>query len=226
MSRWMHFTFVLFVFCLKATSSTVETQRHLLNGTQENPHPWLSRNGGSTKLNGSPHKYSIKILMHYLHTITSGPWYCVNISLKVCSSPADLCSSSALPLLYSINIAQSAWPWDHNVSLGIKVTGMILCSSWCEWGVKGAMKDQIINSGGQPNKSYSDKLFSICRQMNALPPHITGNTIATPWNISNSLLSILLPCWVISICMCIMDSKLVHTCLAQFEEYWNLISAL
>lgn len=108
-------------------------------------HPWLCWNGGSTKLNGSPHKYSMNILMYYLHTITSGPWYCINSTVKVWSSPAEWCLIQGY-LYYNINITRSAWLPAHTVSLGI--SEMILCPCWCcERGIKGAMKDQIINSG-------------------------------------------------------------------------------
>lgn len=80
------------------------------------------------------------------------------------------------------------------------------------------MKDQIINSGGQPNKSYSDKLFSICRRMNAFPPHIAGSTIANHCNISNSLLSILFPCMVISIWIHITGSACGQCCVVHFGK--------
>ena len=108
---------------------------------------WLCWDGGSTKLNGRPHKYSIKMLMYYLHTITSGPCHYVNTTLKVCSGPAlfELSDTSTITLIS--HSGPGCRP--RNMSVGInQVTEMILCSCWCcERGIKGAMKDQIINSG-------------------------------------------------------------------------------
>lgn len=99
-------------------------------------------NGGSTKLNGSPHKYSINVLSPY-HCIW--PMILCKHHYEGMFQPSgavfEFSATSATTLIYAC--LQS-----HNMSLGInQVTGMILCSYWC-WGrgIKGAMKDQIINS--------------------------------------------------------------------------------
>lgn len=85
--------------------------------------------------------------MYYLHTITSGPWHCVNTTLKVCSGPALFEFSDTSTTILISHSGPGCQPC--NMSVGInQVSEMILCSYWCcERGIKGAMKDQIINSG-------------------------------------------------------------------------------